>query len=128
MPNKSYALEWLEFAAKNLETAKILYREKHYNDIIAIEIHQAIEKTMKALLAYEGIRIPKTHSLIELRDSCVNYLKLNFDIDNMLLIEDYYDTERYPGPRYSIPSNSEIEKNISVAEQIYRDVNKYIEL
>ncbi|WP_297087915.1 hypothetical protein [uncultured Draconibacterium sp.] len=41
MPNTTYALEWLRFARKNLETAKLLICEHHYTDSIAIEIQQA---------------------------------------------------------------------------------------
>ncbi len=40
MPNYQYASEWLNFARKHLETAKLLLRENHYTDIIAIELHQ----------------------------------------------------------------------------------------
>ena len=40
MPNQTYALEWIDLARKNLETAKLLVRENHYTEIIAIEIQQ----------------------------------------------------------------------------------------
>jgi HEPN domain-containing protein len=40
MPNKTYANEWLNMAKKNLETAELLFREQHYTDIIALEIHK----------------------------------------------------------------------------------------
>ena len=41
MPNKTYALEWMNLAYKNLETARLLINEKHFTDSIAIEIHQS---------------------------------------------------------------------------------------
>ncbi len=52
MPNKIYAKEWLEIANHHLESVKILYEGTHYTDIIGIELHQAIEKTLKAIPAY----------------------------------------------------------------------------
>lgn len=55
MANKQYALEWLELAKHNLEAAEVLYDSKHYTDVIAIELHQAIEKTIKAVYAYNNI-------------------------------------------------------------------------
>jgi len=36
MPNTTYALEWLSHANRNLETARLLLRENHYTDSIAI--------------------------------------------------------------------------------------------
>jgi len=44
MPNKTYALEWLEISKRHLETAILLFSHNHYTDVIAIEIHQALEK------------------------------------------------------------------------------------
>ena len=66
MPNQTYANEWLEFARRNLDTARLLYHENHYTDIIAIELHQTIEKAFKSIIAFHGIKIPKTHDLLEL--------------------------------------------------------------
>jgi hypothetical protein len=40
MPNKTYALEWLLHARRNMETARLLLKENHFTDSIAIEIHQ----------------------------------------------------------------------------------------
>ena len=68
MPNQSYAIEWLELAGRNMKTADLLYQQNHYPDIIAIEIQQTIEKTFKAILAYKGVRIPKTHDLLLLSE------------------------------------------------------------
>ncbi len=62
MPNQAYALEWLSLAKKNLDTARLLIRENHYTDSIALEIHQTIEKSFKAVFAYHGVTIPRTHS------------------------------------------------------------------
>jgi HEPN domain-containing protein len=36
MPNRTYALEWLNLAKRNLDTARLLIRENHYTDSIAI--------------------------------------------------------------------------------------------
>jgi HEPN domain-containing protein len=71
MPNRTYALEWINFAGRNLETAKLLFKEQHYTDIIAIEIHQTIEKTFKTILAYNGIKLPRSHNLTELYKNCL---------------------------------------------------------
>ena len=84
MPNRTYALEWLFLANRNLETANLLFSENHYTDIIAIEIHHTVEKTIKAILAFNGLQIPRIHSLPELFELCNSYLNLNdISIENL---------------------------------------------
>jgi|SRR6056297_105712 len=127
MPNKTYALEWLDFAKRNLETASLLYDANHYTDIIAIEIHQTIEKSFKSILAYHGIKTPKTHDLMILYEKCEQFkIFKTLTIDNFLIINDYYETERYPGPKYNIPSQEEIKENLNIAGEIYKQVSDYI--
>lgn len=63
MSNKTYASEWLTLSERNLETARLLIRENHFTDIIAIELQQVLEKCFKAVFALKGEKIPKTHSL-----------------------------------------------------------------
>jgi len=123
MPNQTYALEWLKIAGRNLETAEILLKQDHYTDIIAIEIHQTIEKSFKAVLAFYGAKIPKTHNLMHLFELCNNHIEIQESfIDDLLAINDYYETERYPGPRYTIPGKTEIENSLSVAKKLHDKV------
>ena len=68
MPNRTYAFEWLEYSNRNIQAAEILFRENHYTDVIAVELHQGVEKALKSLLALHGIKIPKTHDLLVLVD------------------------------------------------------------
>lgn len=127
MPNRTYAQEWLHFARKNLETAGLLIREQHYTDSIAIEIQQAIEKTLKAVYAYLGNPIPKKHTLMVLFLFAKEKLNLEeFDSDHILAISDYYETDRYPGPRYTLPERSEVEMYFKVAERLFERINGFI--
>jgi HEPN domain-containing protein len=50
MPNKTYAREWLELARRNLDTARLLFDVRHYNDVIAVDIHQTIEKSFRRVI------------------------------------------------------------------------------
>lgn len=123
MVNKTYAKEWLIFSKKNLDTAKLLFEAKHYEDIIGVEIQQALEKLLKAIMASENIKIPKEHDL----------LKLYFLIDGFLSIEDdaivllkiatnYYKEDRYPNPNYSLPPRKEIKEILDFAEKLFQKV------
>jgi len=128
MPNKTYALEWMNLAYKNLLTARLLIRENHFTDSIAIEIHQSIEKSFKAVYAYLGITIPRTHLLMLLFNFVAEHVKLNnINQEDIIVISDYYETDRYPGPKYSIPSRNEVEEQIIIAENIYNKIYRFIE-
>ena len=127
MLNKSYALEWINLAYRNTETARLLIRENHFTDSIAIEIQQSIEKSFKAVYAYLGVAIPRTHSLMLL----FNFVGKNVIIDDinpedLIAINDYYETDRYPGPTYTIPSRIEVEEQIIIAENIYNKIYSFI--
>ena len=127
MPNRTYAQEWLLFARKNMETAKLLIREQHYTDSIAIEIQQTIEKTLKAVYAYLGKPIPKTHTLMILFNFVKETIDLDdIDTDHILSVSDYYETDRYPGPRYELPERNEVEIYFEVSERLFYRINDFV--
>ncbi|MCX6327276.1 MAG: HEPN domain-containing protein [Bacteroidia bacterium] len=128
MPNKSIANEWLESAKHNLDAAKILFKARHFNDVIGIELHQSIEKSLKAVPAFHNKPVLKIHDLIVLLSHAEEFIQ--FDTALSLLLEtatDYYVENRYPGGgRSFLPSNKEIEKVIETADYIYNTVKEYI--
>jgi len=127
MPNRTYALEWHELAHRNLETARVLIREKHFTDSIALEIHQALEKSFKAIYAYHGISIPRTHSLPLLFSFVQEKTGISDTISgDLIIISDYYESEGYPGPRYFVPDREEVEKYFDFAEEILNTVFNYL--
>ena len=127
MPNQTYALEWLNLAKRNLDTARLLIRENHYTDSIAIEIQQTIEKSFKTVYAYYGINVPRTHSLTILFNFVNEKIPLGeTDIEVIITISDYYETDRYPSPRYVVPPRDEVENFFSVAEQLYSKIEEFI--
>ena len=127
MHNFKMAMEWLVFAEKSLETAKLLYRENHYTDVIAVDIHQSIEKAFKEVYAFNGIKIPRVHALEILYNYVLKIIPfLDIDIKDLMIISDYYLTERYPGPRYFMPERDEIRKSMQMAEKILHQIQEYI--
>jgi HEPN domain-containing protein len=127
MPNPKLALEWLVFAQRNLETAQLLMRENHYTDVIAFDIQQATEKALKAVYAFNNESVPRIHAL----DVLFNYANTNIqfkniDIKQLLPINDYYISERYPGPKFSMPDMDEISESLNLAQTILDQVNKHI--
>lgn len=128
MPNQKLAREWFRFAEKNLETALLLYKENHYTDVIAIDIQQAVEKAFKSVFAYNGDKIPRTHSLEILYNYAENWINLE-DINkkDLLIISDYYQSERYPGPKYFMPERDEIAHSMKQAKNILIQIQQFIE-
>lgn len=127
MPNKSYAVEWLDISRRNLETAVLLYSNNHYTDVIAIDIHQTLEKAFKAIFAYYGLSIPKSHLLLPLFEYVLTRIEIaEVSIDDVLVISDYYETDRYPGPRYYFPSTEEIKGHLEIAKRIFDAIELHI--
>ncbi|WP_303702125.1 HEPN domain-containing protein [Flexistipes sinusarabici] len=75
--NKTAAKEWLTKAWHHLSSAQLLFQLEHYTDIIAIEIHYAVEITLKSFLAYDNSKIFKTHDLIDIYKHIKDHI--NFD-------------------------------------------------
>ncbi len=128
MKNRSIASEWIVIAKHNLDAAKILFEAKHTNDVIGIELHQSIEKSLKALPAFHNKTIIKTHDLMVLLSQAEKFIKFNPELREILEIAtDYYVGNRYPVGGFNIlPSDKEIQKVIETADHIYITVFEYI--
>lgn len=127
MPNKTYAIEWLESSRHNLETAVFLFKHRHYKDVIAIDIHQSVEKAFKSIYAYYGHIIPRTHFLPQLFEFAKSkIIRIEESPDDILEISEYYKSDRYPVPRYTLPSDSEINKNLMIAKRLYDIIEQHI--
>ena len=50
---------------------------------------------------------------------------INVAIDDILIISDYYETDRYPGPKYFSPTNEETSINLDLAKRIYSAVERH---
>ncbi|MEA3545137.1 MAG: HEPN domain-containing protein [Thermodesulfobacteriota bacterium] len=129
MPNRKYAIEWLQLAYRNLYTARRLYDVDHFTDIIVVDLQQAIEKMLKSILAYDNKKIPKSHFLDELASLLTG--KINFDEGAMLLLEkatDYYRENRYPNPHYTHPTKEETKEILDFAEALFRKICGILEI
>lgn len=123
MGNKVYALEWLQFASRSLITAKHLLNVNHFTDIIVLDAQQALEKTLKAILAYQNKKITKTHNLDELASLIVDTIIFNEDEVRLLeKITDYYREDRYPNPNYTLPKRDETIEIVHFAQKLFDDV------
>ncbi len=128
MQNLQLANEWLESGKKHLEVAEILYRHDHYTDIVGLELQQSIERTLKAVLAYNNLPVTRTHDLATLLEAVKNEVDFDNDIKVQCeLATDYFQDNRYPVRGNSfLPSGKEIKKVLETAASIYKKVNEYV--
>lgn len=125
--NSTSAKEWLTKSWHNLSTAILLYDVNHYTDIIAVELHYSMEKTLKSFLAYSNQKIPKTHDLVEI------YML----VDEFITIEDeailsiatkYHIEESYPAFSRSLPQREEIKDVLDFATTLFDNVCKKLDI
>ncbi len=121
--NKIVAKEWLVKAWHNLSGAKIFYDVDHYTDTIAVELHYAVEKSLKSFLAYQNKKIPKTHDLNEIHSLIVDFISFTEDEFNLLdIISGYHIEESYPAFYRKMPSKEEIKKVLEFTEKLFEKV------
>ena len=129
MPNSVYALEWLNFAKRNLETAFLLYEADHYEDIIGVELQQTLEKCLKSIFAHQNRKIPREHDLVKLYFLVENDILINDEEIILLRIAtNYYKEERYPNPHYTLPPREEIKEILDFADKFFEDVLKKLDI
>ena len=120
--NKTAAEEWLTIAYHDLESARILYEANHYTDSIGNDLQQALEKILKALIAYKNEKIPKTHDLYEIY---VSIEELKLEESQIVALEtatEYFKEDRYPNPNYSLPSREEIKTVLDIASGLFTQI------
>ncbi len=129
MPNKTLAKEWLVKAYHDLSSAQILYDAEHFTDIIGIDLQQAIEKTLKAFLAYEDRKIKKTHDLIDVYELVTEYIQLEeSEIDLLDIALHYYTHDKYPAMHGILPERQEIKTVLDFATELFERVCRILEI
>lgn len=123
MPNRILAIEWLKKAYHDLSSAQILYAANHYTDTIAIDLQQAIEKSLKSFLAYENKVIKKTHDLVEVSALVKSFIQLSkSEVDLLDMATAFYVRDRYPAANLELPSRQQIKEMLDFAEHLFDDV------
>ena len=126
--NEQATKEWLIKAWHNLSTAQLLYKVEHYTDIIAVELHYAVEKILKSFLAYENKKIPKTHDLIDIYILIKKYINLEDKKFLLDQITEYHIEESYPVFDRRLPPRDEIKEVLDFAEELFDKVCKILNI
>ena len=119
--NRDHARGWLLKGDSDLQTARLVLAGDGPFDTACFHAQQAVEKYLKALLAYAGRPIPRTHNLEDLVGPCESlYPKLDLDEVELseltpFAVELRYDFEFWP-------SRDDTVDAIGTVEQVRRAV------
>jgi len=129
MANKAYASEWLQKAYHDLTAARVLFEAGHYTDTIAYILHQALEKTLKSVYAYNNAPQRKTHNLLELYELMPQEIVLDDEAIYLLSLATTYQTkQRYPAVPRALPPRKEIEEILSFSEGFFKRVGDLLRI
>ena len=122
---KAYIESWLEKADHDLMSAqRLLEIQPMILDNACFHCQQAIEKCLKAFLAYKGRDIERTHNVIFLLSECANFDPIFATVDPMN-INAYAVQGRYPDSNL-IPTAAEANSYYQLALQIQALVKERI--
>ena len=93
---RKLAERWLSFAEKDLLVARRLLDETEVFDMAAFHCQQAVEKSLKGLLALFDVDIPKIHDLSRLYSLCSATCRLDWDMELLDEVNEFYIETRYP--------------------------------
>jgi len=129
MSNKTLAKEWLVKAYHDLSSAQILYGAEHFTDTIGCALQQAVEKSLKAFLAYENKKIKKTHDLMDVYELVEKNIQLDESQIRLLAIAtDYYTEDKYPAIHCALPERKEIKEVLDFATDLFGKVCQILEI
>jgi HEPN domain-containing protein len=120
---------WLNYSEENLDSAKILLESKLFNPCLQ-NIQQSVEKSLKALLIENSIKLKKTHSISELKNILSNNgLTIEISDEDCEFLDSIYLPSKYPlhnvlpyyEPDFKICNNS-----ISIAQKVLNYINKIL--
>ena len=116
---------WLAKAESDLSTAKWLLEGSGPYDTACFHAQQAVEKALKAFLAFHQIAIPRIHDLEELQRLCLeagDFPKLealDFAQVTGYAVALCYDLDFWPDPTTA-------EQAVSIAQEVYQIIREVI--
>lgn len=120
---------WLDYAAENLSSARILLNSSLFNPCLQ-NVQQSVEKLLKSLFAEFSYKLIKTHSIAKLRQVLKEQgLFIDISEDDCDLLDTIYLPSKYPIgsviPDYE-PDAEICGQCIEIAEQVEQSVIKIL--
>lgn len=127
--NELAAKDWLNKAWHHFSSASLLYKANHYTDVIAIDLHYAIEIIFKSILAYQNKKILRIHDLNQLSFEIEEKICFTHDEQKLLaIVSRYHIKASYPTPDRALPSKNEIKEVIDFTDKLFYQVCEILNL
>lgn len=117
MPERGSPADWLRFAQSDLDDAAGPPRRRVLFETLCFHAHQAVEKSLKAVLVAEGIPFPRTHNLKILLELLPPEPCLPADVADVAKLTDYAVSARYPGIEEPV-SEEEYREAVRLAQKV----------
>lgn len=119
--SKELARVWLRFIENDLLAATALIEELPV--IAAFHVQQAIEKSIKAAIALQGVEPPKTHDLKRLYAMTTAVLDWSADEGWLAQVSSWVAVSRYPSDVFGPPPlESEVRHALGQAETLAAEI------
>lgn len=90
-------ITWMKRAESSLALGLVAKTDEIFYEDLCFQLQQAVEKAMKALLVYNDIEPPSTHSFAVLLRELKKTIAVPERIARAIELEDYAVQTRYPG-------------------------------
>ena len=120
---------WLTYAQENLKSSKILLTSHLYNPCLQ-NVQQTVEKALKAVFIEKGLKLKKSHDLLELNQILQQH-KIEIDIseDECEFLNSIFLPSKYPIgsalPHYD-PDESICQDAINIGKQTLESVRRFL--
>jgi len=123
-----FANKWFQVAEDDLKSASDLLKSGIYRNVCFLS-QQAVEKSLKGLLAYLGIEFAKTHKLIELFRLLTKHgMILDIEENDLKQLDAYYIEPRYPNAHFEIYEKEEAGQALKIAKAIIEKIKDRLDL
>ena len=117
---------WLAFAREDLQMADLAMASAIYNQV-GFHSQQCVEKVPKALLAEQGLVVPRTHAITDLLER-LSEEYLPDARDELHFLDDFYIPARYPDALpgtlpEGLPSKMEAGRALELARQVVQEAS-----
>lgn len=119
LPDDASPTEWLRFAQSDLDTALGPPKGRILLETLCFHAQQAVEKSLKAILAVRGVEFPRTHNLRILMNLLPPDLSLPADPICIGKLTDYAVSSRYPGVEEPV-TEQEYHEAVRLAESVVK--------
>jgi HEPN domain-containing protein len=126
---KKGTADWMEFAKRDLEAARLLIHSEYVANIVLFHSQQCIEKCLKALLEENEVSVPKIHSAVKLHTLMTDHTnhELSVSEDDLDLVDLIYIDSRYPSGLGVLPSGFPTREDardlLKIAEAVYKEIS-----